>query len=343
MKACENFVCILIACALGTFATALERNETSITTSNSSLESDKEAFDMITALMLTAIAEEHANITINDQTLRNVSETSSTPLQDSFGNGFDNSDITDTSNIQGVSIDPIISNEFSEETVCEDPQSLAEDKKIIENVLLGMRALPDNATIWELFQAQVQADFAPILIIIPRPVKRLIASNAVKIAQKLRTILGGPMIPMFLTAGRVLRVAGKSIVFIGEDVLRLSNFILTTWDGNVSPVDPFSLQQNKIDDLNSTEVDFNKGTVTTADINYHSRGATVDSTTEGTYDFIELDTTSDQEKAIADSHLILKPLRSDDNPDPGIASVVSDAISVPEYDNGFDDADLIDL
>jgi hypothetical protein len=339
MKLCENFVCILIASAFGTFATASERNETSITTSDSSGKSDKEAHDIITALTLAAIAEEYANDTINDQTYRNVSETLLTTLQNGIENGVENRDTADISYFEKESIDPIISNDFSEEIVNEDPPSRAEDKKIIENVLLGMRAMPDNATIWELFQAQVQADFAPILIVIPRPIKRLIASNAVKIAQKLRVIVGGPMIPMFITAGRVLRVAGKSIVFIGEDILRLSNFILTTWDGNVTPEDPFSLQPGKIDDLNCKEIDLRNSTVKNAKNTANATGAAIVSNIEDTDDFIELDATSVQEETIEDSHGILTHIESDNDAD---LINLQEEIQSKIMDT-FDDADLIHL
>ena len=35
-----------------------------------------------------------------------------------------------------------------------------EDEMMIENIIIGMRSMPDNATIWDLVKAQVQADFA---------------------------------------------------------------------------------------------------------------------------------------------------------------------------------------
>jgi hypothetical protein len=344
MKICENLVCILIASAFGTFATASERNETSITRSDSSGKSDEETYDIITAVTLTAIAEEYANGTINDQSLRNVSETLLTSLQSSLGNENDNSVITDISNAEFESIESIVSDDFAEGIVIDDHPSLAEDKKIIENVFLGMRAMPDNATIWELFKAQVQADFAPILIIIPKPIKRLIASNTVKIAQKLRIIVGGPMIPMFIIAGRVLRVAGKSIVFIGEDVLRLSNFILTTWDGNASPEDPFSLQPGKIDDWNSTEIESQNSTVTIAEKVYNTTGAATISSIEDTEDCIELNAPSLHEETIEDSHLNMTPIEyKGNNPDPEISSIASDIINLHEEVQAFDDADLINL
>jgi hypothetical protein len=339
MKICENFVCILIASAFGMFATASERNETAITTSDSSGKSDKEAHDIITALTLTAMAEEYANGTINDQTFQNVSEKLLTSLQKSLANGIENSDLADISYIEEESIDPVISNDFSEGAVSEDPPSLAEDKKIIENVLLGMRAMPDNATIWELFKAQVQADFAPILIVIPRPIKRLIANNAVKVAQKLRVIIGGPMIPMFITAGRVLRVAGKSIVFVGEDVLRLSNFILTAWDGDVTPEVPFSPQLSKIDDFSNKEIDLQKSTVIVAESIHNATSAAIVSNIEDTDDFIVLDTTSVQEETIEDSHVILTSIKSDDSAD----LINSQEEIQSKIVDTFDDADLINL
>ena len=102
-----------------------------------------------------------------------------------------------------------------------------EDKRVIEDVLLGMRALPDNATFWELFKAQVCADFAPILIIIPRPIKKLIAENAVKVGRKLKVILVGPMTPMISVAGKVIGIIGNGIIYVGEDVVKLADFLVS--------------------------------------------------------------------------------------------------------------------
>ena len=101
------------------------------------------------------------------------------------------------------------------------------DKRVIEDVLLGMRALPDNATFWELFKAQVCADFAPILIIIPRPIKKLIASNAVKLGRKLKLIFGGPIIPMISVAGKVIGIIGNGVIYVGEDIVKLADFLVS--------------------------------------------------------------------------------------------------------------------
>ena len=118
------------------------------------------------------------------------------------------------------------------------------DKKIIDNVLLGIRAMPDNATIWELFKAQVQADFAPFLIIIPSPIKRLISRNVVKAAQKLQVIFLGPTIHMICVAGRVVGVVGQSVVRIGEDIIKISHFISSAdnymTEKNIIPIQKIS-------------------------------------------------------------------------------------------------------
>ena len=122
----------------------------------------------------------------------------------------------------------------AEQKAAQQKKDLAEneDKKIIEGVLLGMRALPDNATFWELFKAQIQADFAPILIIIPRPIKKLIASSSIKLAHRLKAVIGGPITPMIVVAGRILGIIGNSVVYIGEDVVKISQFLI---DINFSP------------------------------------------------------------------------------------------------------------
>lgn len=106
------------------------------------------------------------------------------------------------------------------------------DKRVIEDVLLGMRALPDNATFWELFRAQVQADFAPILIIIPRPIKKMIATNALIVGRKLKSIIGGPLIPMIAVAGKVIGIIGNGVIYVGEDVVKLADFLVSMGDNS---------------------------------------------------------------------------------------------------------------
>lgn len=101
----------------------------------------------------------------------------------------------------------------------------AEDQRKIENTILGMRAMPDNATFWELFKAQIQADFAPFLIIIPRPIKKLIQKNALIVGKKLQIAIQGPLTPFVVVTGKIFKLLGNSIVYVGEDVIKFASFL----------------------------------------------------------------------------------------------------------------------
>lgn len=70
------------------------------------------------------------------------------------------------------------------------------EDKIAIDTLLGIFALPPNLSVWELFKAQVRADVAPFLIIIPRPIKKMIAKHFTTYGGKLKAVLQGAMFPM---------------------------------------------------------------------------------------------------------------------------------------------------
>ena len=231
MLFCIKILYILSACILS--STAADYEEETIESGR-----NNEFDQRMAAATLSKIAEDF-NSTSSRQYLLAVSEI----LLDSD----QNSDVLETAQIDDVvhaetdvadeSINNSTQNVDEEENIGHE-----EDKKIIDNVLLGIRAMPDNATIWELFKAQVQADFAPILIIIPRPIKRLISRNIGKAAQKLQVIFLGPTIHMVCVAGRVVEVVGKSVVRIGEDMIKVSHF-LSSADNYMTGKDVIPMQK----------------------------------------------------------------------------------------------------
>lgn len=265
------------------FAAVEGNEASNSTTIETEAEVDNGIYQRIAATTLSSIAEDHSNDTNNKHAFLSVSETLLASSQENVVGGIndlvdieddllaidsaeDNLFAIDDAEDDLLAIDdaevssevcigttvpdssPAQATERTNEEIEEtspDTNLIAdtEDKQIIENVLLGMRALPDNATIWQLFKAQVQADFAPILIIIPRPIKKLIARNAIKIAEKMRVIIGGPMIPMLVVAGRVLGIAGNSVVYIGEDIIRFSKYLSSVADRPALD-DTFSKQSN---------------------------------------------------------------------------------------------------
>lgn len=106
------------------------------------------------------------------------------------------------------------------------PESLdkkeAADRQVIDDVLLGLHTLPADATPWDLLKAQIQADFAPFLIIIPRPVKRYIAERAKLLWAQFRIVAEGPATPMIHAGGTLFNVIGSILVALGTGVQTLA-------------------------------------------------------------------------------------------------------------------------
>jgi hypothetical protein len=107
-----------------------------------------------------------------------------------------------------------------------------EDKETVDQ-FLGIRAMPDNATFFELFKAQIQADFAPFLIIIPKPIKKLISKNAKILGKKIRVAIQGPLTPFVIVASKLLKLLGNGIIYIGDDIVKLSSFLSTFDDSEL--------------------------------------------------------------------------------------------------------------
>jgi len=101
-------------------------------------------------------------------------------------------------------------------------QKEADDVHVIEDVLLGIRALPANASAWDLLKAQVAADFAPFLILLPKPLKRFVVAQSRVLFAQFRTFCEGPVSPMVRAGGKIVGVVGSVLEFVGRDLVKLS-------------------------------------------------------------------------------------------------------------------------
>ena len=87
--------------------------------------------------------------------------------------------------------------------------------------------VPPGATAWECFQAQIASDFAPLVRLVPAPVREALSRHGSVMAGPLRQMLCGAVGPMLGVAGRVLNVAGRGIEQLGGEVSRWSESIAT--------------------------------------------------------------------------------------------------------------------
>ena len=87
--------------------------------------------------------------------------------------------------------------------------------------------VPPGATAWDCFQAQIASDFAPLLRLIPAPVREAIAVHGAVMGKPLRQALCGAVGPLLGVAGKVLRAAGYGAVNLGGEVTRWSERIAT--------------------------------------------------------------------------------------------------------------------
>ena len=273
MKYRDKLLFALLACASCTVI-ATERNETSNSITIDRDNEDDDVRNMITAAILSRIAEDYSEehsehhpdylahkdalLELSQAMLDLSQEISNTETTTTSGYGVQDSDgveymevLDDASDSENTTSETEVEQlEEIEETQIKsaDTSKEEETKRVLENVLLGMRAMPDDASFWDLMKAQIQADFAPFLIIIPRPVKRMIAKGAVRLVERLKVIIGGPLAPMIVTAGRVLKLAGEGVVYVGNDVVRFAVFLTSVGDNphNTVATESSSIVENKV-------------------------------------------------------------------------------------------------
>lgn len=134
------------------------------------------------------------------------------------------------------------------------PQIIKEekDRQVINDVILGLHTLPADATPWDLLKAQVQADFAPFLIIIPKPVKRFIAAKAVILLDQFCRTVEGPATPMIRAGGKILGVVGSLLEYVGKDVQKLSKAMIIFGDNKNNNKN--DVKDNRREDRSYTDV-----------------------------------------------------------------------------------------
>jgi hypothetical protein len=93
--------------------------------------------------------------------------------------------------------------------------------------------MPDNATFWELFKAQINADFAPFLIIIPKPIKKMISKNAMILGKKIQVAIQGPLTPFVVVASKLLKLLGNGVIYIGGDIVKFSALLASFDDSEL--------------------------------------------------------------------------------------------------------------
>ena len=100
------------------------------------------------------------------------------------------------------------------------------NRQIINDLFIGLHKLPDNATATEMFIAQIKADFAPFLLLIPKPVKQYISREVLNLSKRIYPIIEGPLRPMLKSGGIILNIVGQSIIFVGQLFVKLSVHIM---------------------------------------------------------------------------------------------------------------------
>ena len=106
--------------------------------------------------------------------------------------------------------------------------------------VLQRRELPDNATVWELFKEQIRSDFAPIIMILPQPVKAFIVDqyNVMKDPIK-RAVLGAAQ-PMLKAASALFQGVGNLMIIVGKEFNNLATSISLENNNLKQEVEPTS-------------------------------------------------------------------------------------------------------
>lgn len=74
----------------------------------------------------------------------------------------------------------------------------------IDGVYIGDQLLPADASIADMFVAQIKADLAPFLLLVPPPVKRFVAAEAKKFHSLLSGVIDGAVTPFIAPARKLL-------------------------------------------------------------------------------------------------------------------------------------------
>ena len=84
------------------------------------------------------------------------------------------------------------------------------------------RELPDNATVWELFKEQIRSDFAPVIMLLPQPVKAFIKDQYDIMKDPCKKIILGAAQPMLKAASALFHNVGNLMIIVGKECNKLA-------------------------------------------------------------------------------------------------------------------------
>jgi len=84
------------------------------------------------------------------------------------------------------------------------------------------RELPDNATVWELFKEQIRSDFAPVIMLLPQPVKTFIKDQYDIMKEPCKKIILGAAQPMLKAASALFHNVGNIMIIVGKECNKLA-------------------------------------------------------------------------------------------------------------------------
>ena len=84
------------------------------------------------------------------------------------------------------------------------------------------RELPDNATVWELFKEQIRSDFAPVVMLLPQPVKTFIKDQYDIMKDPCKKIILGAAQPMLKAASALFHNVGNLMIIVGKECNKLA-------------------------------------------------------------------------------------------------------------------------
>ena len=145
------------------------------------------------AILTNELTNDYPNISIESLTnnaLSLINEYNTASFVDLQTHSSINDETLDTSELNNTEI---LNTDTTSETIDASQSSY-------NNPLYSMSILPNNATAWQMLKAQIYADFAPFLILIPKPVKTYILQQSKLILHSIRHILKGiyqPIVSMY--------------------------------------------------------------------------------------------------------------------------------------------------
>lgn len=227
---------------LATIYQLLENNTNQVFPS----DQDKEVFLNHFQFLLDSVLDKK-----QEDTLIPEGNVNSNPINDEQRSN-DASDLTEDSSIETTNeilIDevstPLANNSVEEGSHLDDQvSSQGEDR---QSSVIN----PDNATVWELFKLQVQQDFAPFLLLIPKPVKQRIADEVRQSSHRVRLILSGALSPMLFSLSKLINNLGQSLQRIAQEAEEFYSKNKPVTSGSVSTTAVHNSNNNNNKNTNS--------------------------------------------------------------------------------------------